>query len=235
MKGACSCPKATVTYEERCQIEALQKRGLSQGAIARQLGRSTIFREIKRNTGGRGYRHKQAQRMAETRRRAASSVSWRLTPRVEAQKKLREGPEQRPFSTGGPWVGNGSMIAEDRRAGGVLWKKLRRRGKKPNWKGGCHSGRVDISERPAEAKERVGDREPSSAKLTVELSCRSCHEIRLAGWTERHGWYDPPARLWCAIGPHNHNGKEFADHRRVAEAFDADFFFAFPFLRARLE
>ncbi len=87
---------------------------------------------------------------------------------------------------------------------GVLWKKLRRHGKKPNWKGGCHSGRVDISERPAEAKERIGDWEPSSAKLTVELSCRSCHEIRLAGWTERHGRYDPPARLRCAIGPHNH-------------------------------
>ncbi len=38
-------------------------------------------------------------------------LPWRLTPRAEAQKKLREGPEQRPFSTGGPWVGNGSMIA----------------------------------------------------------------------------------------------------------------------------
>ncbi len=26
------------------------------------------------------------------------------------------------------------------------------------------------------------------------------------GWTERHGRFghDPPARLWCAIGPHNH-------------------------------
>ncbi len=66
-----------LTYEERCQIEALKKSGLSRGAIAQQLGRdrSTVYREIKRNTGGRGYHHKQAQRMTETHRRAASSVS----------------------------------------------------------------------------------------------------------------------------------------------------------------
>ncbi len=181
MKGACSCPKATVTYEERCQIEA-EKRSFTRCDCS-AAGPFNNFPGDQGATPGDGVTVT-SRRKGWQKRRAASTVSWRLTPRVEAQKKLREGPEQRPFSTGGPWVGNGSMIAEDRRAGGVLWKKLRRRGKKPNWKGGCHSGRVDISERPAEAKERVGDREPSSAKLTVELSCRSCHEIRLAGWTE---------------------------------------------------
>ncbi len=67
--------------------------------------------------------------------------------------------------------------------------KLRRRGKKPNWKGGCHSGRVDISERPAEAKERVGDREPSSAKLTVELSLvdRATKYVLLGGQKDTVG------------------------------------------------
>ena len=52
-----------LTYEERCQIYALLQSGLSQAAIARQLGvdRSTIKRELDRNTGARSYRFKQAQ------------------------------------------------------------------------------------------------------------------------------------------------------------------------------
>ena len=58
-------------------------------------------------------------------------------------------------------------IHADRKAGGGLWRHLRRRGRKPDRKGGRHSGRgripgrADISERPdvVEAKERVGDRE----------------------------------------------------------------------------
>jgi len=45
-----------LTYEERCQIYALMQSGLSQAAIARQLGvhRSTIKRELDRNTPARG-------------------------------------------------------------------------------------------------------------------------------------------------------------------------------------
>ena len=69
-------------YEERCQIEALKKSGLSTGLIAKQMGhdRTTIYREIRRNSGKPGYRHKQAQEKTKTRHRAASSVSWRFTP-----------------------------------------------------------------------------------------------------------------------------------------------------------
>jgi len=46
-------------------------------------------------------------------------------------------------------------VHADRRAGGRLWRNLRRRGKRPNRRGGAHAGhghipgRVDISERPA--------------------------------------------------------------------------------------
>ena len=65
-----------LTYEGRYQIEALKKSGLSIGLIAEQLGRdrTTIYREIRRNSGKRGYRHKQAQESTTVRRRAASSV-----------------------------------------------------------------------------------------------------------------------------------------------------------------
>ena len=59
-----------LTPEQRCQIEPLKKSGLSQDKIANLVGtsQSTISREIRRNTGGCGYRHKQAQRLTKERR-----------------------------------------------------------------------------------------------------------------------------------------------------------------------
>ena len=62
-----------LSYELRCQIHALNKTGMSQNKIARQLNvsQSTISREFARNTGKRGYRIKQAQTSTNARRLAA--------------------------------------------------------------------------------------------------------------------------------------------------------------------
>ena len=85
----------SLTCLERCQIEALRKVGISYAAIAERLGydRSTVCREIKRNAGRCGYRHKKAQRKATTHRREASAVSYRMTQDLwaEIQERLREG------------------------------------------------------------------------------------------------------------------------------------------------
>ncbi|MDP7318843.1 MAG: helix-turn-helix domain-containing protein, partial [SAR324 cluster bacterium] len=53
-------------HEARYQIEALLKAGHRQSGIATVLNRdkSTISREVGRNRGLRGYRPKQAQRLA---------------------------------------------------------------------------------------------------------------------------------------------------------------------------
>jgi len=71
-----------LTYEERCQIYALMQSGLSQAAIARQLGvhRSTIKRELDRNTGARSYRFKQAQEKASQKRKTASCAPRKMKP-----------------------------------------------------------------------------------------------------------------------------------------------------------
>ena len=55
--------------EERHYIEIQRKQGASQNKIAQDLGRSqsSLSRELQRNTGQRGYRHKQAHRMARER------------------------------------------------------------------------------------------------------------------------------------------------------------------------
>ena len=129
-----------LSYEERCQIEALKKCGLSVALVAEQLGRSraTIYREINRNSGKRGYRHKQAQEKTKIRRRAASSVPWRFTPVrwaevvTELKRGLSPGTDQRSFSIGRATSRSATDLqfrSCGSEAGGDLWTKLRRRGK----------------------------------------------------------------------------------------------------------
>ena len=70
-----------LTTPERCQIYALKASGYSLRAIAREMSRShsTISRELRRNSGGRGDRHQQAERTAQERRRQASLQPWKMT------------------------------------------------------------------------------------------------------------------------------------------------------------
>ena len=88
-----------LTYEQRCQIEALKKSGFNQEAIAQAIGmsQSTISRELKRNTGLRGYRHNQAQAKTDERRRNAGKalkMTDEVIGLVEAQIREQWSPEQ---------------------------------------------------------------------------------------------------------------------------------------------
>ena len=73
-----------VTEIERYQIKAYLTAGYTQQAIANELNRtpSTISRELKRNTGLRGYRPQQANRLANERKQRhshliISDMTWR--------------------------------------------------------------------------------------------------------------------------------------------------------------
>ena len=65
-----------LTEVERNQVYALKKAGLTQCAIAEQIcvNKSMISRELKRNTGLRGYRPKQAHRLACARQSQISRI-----------------------------------------------------------------------------------------------------------------------------------------------------------------
>ena len=67
-----------LTQEERYQIEALLKVGHPQSEIATVLKRhkSTISHEVRRNHGLRGYRPKQAQRLALVCREARAKPTY---------------------------------------------------------------------------------------------------------------------------------------------------------------
>jgi IS30 family transposase len=65
-----------LTQDERYQIKAYIEMGKSKSYIATKLGRhkSTIGREIERNTGGKGYRPKQAHEKAQERLKNANKA-----------------------------------------------------------------------------------------------------------------------------------------------------------------
>lgn len=82
-----------LSLEERHYIEVQGKEGVSQNKISQALGgsQSSISREINRNTGKRGYRHKQAHHKAEKRHKIKAK-QIKLTGPVKQQitHKLRE-------------------------------------------------------------------------------------------------------------------------------------------------
>ncbi len=171
-----------LTPAERCQIHARLYRGWSNREIARDLGRdpATISRETSRNRGQRGDRHQQADGQATARRQAASAVPRKRTPEhwaaVEDRRQAGGSPEpiagryrqQGEVMAGKEWIYQ--YVRADRQAGGTRYRCRRRRGKKPNGRGGRHAGRghipdrVDLAERPSVVaeKSRIGDgeREP---------------------------------------------------------------------------
>lgn len=171
-------PKSHLAYEERCQIYTYLSMSMSQAAMARKLGvhRSTVSRELRRNSGQRGYRYKQAQAYAEHRRTAASSIPRTLTCDVikiihEMLKKTHASPDQiagRLLIEYNIQISHQTiytMIWHDRINKGNLFTYLRRKGKKLNYRKGKVAGRgvipnrTDISQRPPVAglKERFGD------------------------------------------------------------------------------
>ncbi len=88
-----------LTQEERYHIPVLCKERFSRAEIARRLNRhpSTIIRKLKRNTGKRGYRDKQAHYNASYRRHTAKKAIKLTHETIKLiNEKIREkwSPEQ---------------------------------------------------------------------------------------------------------------------------------------------
>jgi IS30 family transposase len=168
-----------LTYEDRCQIHALKKRGFSQSDIAWDIAvhRSTISRELRRNSGETGYYYHWAQSKADERQRRRRCHPRKMTAKVIAfiEAKMREGwsPQQisgwlKHRQDKLPTVSHERIyqhVWRNRWEGGRLYLRLRHRGRKyrrcgDRYRGrGQIPGRVDIDQRPAivDLKVRVGD------------------------------------------------------------------------------
>jgi len=247
-----------LTREQRYQIYALLKMGHNQTEIATVVGthKSTVSRELSRNKGLRGYRPKQAHRMALSRRdrsrKRISKETWEL---IETKLRLDWSPEQvsgwlcrhHAIRVSHEWIYQ--YILDDKQAGGDLYRHLRcqkkrrkrygsydHRGKMPN--------RVSIEERPAIVAERtrIGDWEVDTLlgkrhrHAIVTLTERKSRLSLLAKVNQRTADQVGEAviELLQPVADRLHtltadNGKEFADHERIAHALRADFYFAHPY------
>ena len=168
-----------LTTGERNQFYALRKSKIPMTEIANLLGRSrtTLYNELARNTGGCGYRPKQAQQFAEQ-RRAEKVQPLKMTQEVivyiEGKLRLQWSPEQIANVMGTDPNCPGVAVSHEtiyryvwgnKRADGTLYTHLRhglkkrrkRRGSKDSR--GKIRNRVDIDQRPAvvETRERLGD------------------------------------------------------------------------------
>ena len=250
-----------LTYEQRCQIEALKKSGFTQSQIGVMVdvSQSTISRELARNTGDRGYRHKQAQRRADSRRLSAAKAQ-KMTPAMISvivdRLKEKWSPEQiagwllRKY---GIEISHETIylhIWQDKRKGGDLYHHLRRCGKAYEKRRNGYSSRgqiknrVSIDQRPDDVDERsrVGDWE-------IDTVIGKGHSGALVTIVERKTQFTVSAQIPYKtaaavasttielLSPYKDlvhtitadNGKEFSRHEVISQALECEFYFARPY------
>lgn len=250
-----------LTQEQRYQIYGLLKAGSTQQNIAEEVGvhKSTVSREIKRNSGQRGYRAKQAQELA-AQRKAEAPKRIKMTPELVAkiEEKIREewSPEQISGRFGrdeGIFISHERIyqhIKADKDHGGTLYTHLRHAGKKRRKRFGAKDRRGDIKnkisieERPliVEKKSRVGDWERDliigknhkKALLTVVDRASKMTLVKKVDDKSSEKIGNATLELLRPLSAFvetitNDNGKEFADHEMVAEKLNTTVFFCHPY------
>ena len=250
-----------ITEEERYQIWANKKAGFSAPQIAEELGRhkSTIYRELDRNTGDNGYRPQQAHTKANQRKSSANKarkMTYELVDLIEEKLKIEWSPEQ---ISGWFLDEKQELISheriyqhvwEDKRKGGELFKHLRCQGKKYDKRRNEKSTRgqiknqVSIDERPqiVDDKKRVGDWE-------IDTVIGKNHQGAIVTIVERKTLFTVAALVDCKqadvvtaatiqlltpLKGRVHtitadNGKEFAYHEELVDQLETKVYFAHPY------
>ena len=220
--------------------------------------KSTIGREMKRNRGERGYRPKQAQAFSQARMRACengpriAAETWAI---VEVKLAETWSPEQIAGHLkveGQPTVSHEAIyqrIYVDKRAGGTLHRALRcQKARRKRYGGrerrGTIPNQVSIDLRPGIVAERgrFGDWEgdlvigAGQKQALVTLNERTSRYSLIAHVPFKTAQAVSEAMISlltpfaaCVHTLTTDNGKEFAQHERIAEKLNADFFFAHPY------
>jgi len=247
-----------LTDNERYQISSLLKAKLNPSQIAQVLERhkSTISREIRRNTGKRGYRPKQAQNNYRTRKahnsKSITAFGWAYIDYLLMEKYSPEQITGRLRRLG--WLNVPSheriyrYIYANKKSGGTLHchlrcqKTYRKRRFKNQDRRGQLINRIDITARPTEAdnRERLGDYEGDTMigknhqGVLVTLVDRKSRETKIQALPNRKAHRVTQA---CINKLHAENvlsitfdnGKEFANHEMIADKLKTDIYFAKPY------
>jgi IS30 family transposase len=220
--------------------------------------KSCISRELRRNRGQRGYRSKQAHSLAQTRRELCANgprVEEKTWEFVEVKLKETWSPQQISgylLVNKQPGVSHESIyqrIYADKRKGGTLHLTLRcqkerkkrhtgrtRRGSIPN--------QVSIDLRPAIVADRArfGDWEADlvigagQKQALVTINERTSRYALIAHVPFKTAELVSDAMVamlkpfsMCVHTLTTDNGREFAQHERIAASLKADYFFAHPY------
>jgi transposase, IS30 family len=246
-----------LTFQERQFLYRLKRKGKANPEIAELMGRdrSTIHRELKRNAGRRGYRPKQAQRLADERRLASRRPHKMDDPDVHqyVQDKLEKcwspeqiaGRVQCDFARApARWLSRQTIYDWiDGRA--PEWQRQLRRGGRPPEKRGKLTDCVRIDGRPdvINRRRRYGDWEgdtivgKSRHSALVTLVERKSGYARIgrvdsmkSDMTMRVAkgrLKDLPLSLRRSMT--FDNGKEFAEHRKLTRGLGLEVYFADPY------
>jgi len=251
-------PYTQLTQEQRYQISVLLKANHTQSEIARliHVHKSTISREIRRNRGQRGYRPKQAHQFALSRRSKTKTrindFTWML---VKSMIKRDNSPEQVSgrlrlvygLTVSHEWIYQ--YILKDKHAGGNLHKHLRCRKKRKkrygsNDRRGKLKNRVSIEQRPevVDQRERLGDWEVDTIigknhrQAIVSLVDRTSRLTLLKKVERRTAQAVAEAviDLLKSVSIRTltitaDNGKEFAEHEKIAKDLKTTVYFAHPY------
>lgn len=243
-----------LTLPERKILQQLISRNVPRAEIARIMNRdrSTIYREINRNAGRRGYSAQQAQRLY-CRRRLSSRRPCKLDDpelrhAVRHQLSLRWSPDQIAgrlrCNRRSRWRVSGQTIYTWIKRCNPSWRQwLRRGGRKPEKRGKLPSC-VSIQDRPPIIDDRlrygdwegdtmVGPKRGSAVLTVVErksgmlLIGKMCNmtseEAARAAYERMHSL---PKNLRRSIT--FDNGKEFAQHQKMAQQLEVEVYFAQP-------
>ncbi len=248
-----------LTREERYQISVLKTAGHNQVDIAKVIGRhkSTVSRELSRNRGLRGYRPKQANNFAESRRQAKSvpKIAPESWTRVECLLNEDWSPEQVSF-----WLRNeeGILISpewiyqyilQDKQSGGDLYSHLRCQKQRKKRYGapdrrGQIKGRVSIDERPdvVNQRTRIGDWEADTVigkqggTVLVTLVERKTRWSMIGKAPNRTAQEVTTVILERLHPLMSHvqtltydNGKEFSQHQEISKELHCSGYFAHPY------
>ena len=250
-----------LTSQERHTIGVLRKQSLSMGEISRILNRSksSISRELKRNTGGKGYRHKQAHELA-LQRRGESPRNTKVKPHTikYVEEKLIEdwSPEQisgtlkstEAETVSHEWIYQ--FVLRDKQNEGILFKHLRRSSKKRKKRYGSKSlrgqivDRKSIDDRPAEVdqKKRLGDWEIDTVmgkgnKQAIVTINERVSGFVLIGKVPKKTTEAVTRMAVKLLKPFkkmihtitSDNGKEFADFKFIERSLKTVVYFAHPY------
>jgi IS30 family transposase len=250
-----------VTAEDRLLVKAYLDVGLNQSEVAVKLGfhKSTISRELRRNSGGRGYRHKQAQRFSQEKQ------AWRSNPRKlnrELVKTINRllAKKWSPLQISERLRHEGNMsvcyetiyqhVYSDFKSGGTLFTHLRfsHRKRKPRFprrnkdRRGLIKNAVSIEKRPVGANNRsrfghwerdtmFGKDKRNSMLLVVDRKSRF---VKLGKLSRRTAplTLKKTKELLRRLPKRtmtNDRGKEFTDHEQLTKDLGLPVYFCHPY------